>query len=38
LVNYADLRASFGVNEEAATRHWVNHGWREGRTNDVFIG
>ena len=33
LANYADLRAMFGADLEAATRHYIAHGYYEGRTD-----
>ena len=32
LNNYADLGNAFGDNQDLATRHYVEHGFAEGRT------
>ena len=33
LTNYADLRAAFGTDTEAATVHFITAGYFEGRTD-----
>ena len=38
LANYADLRAAFGTDEQAAVIHFLTYGAAEGRTDDVLIG
>ena len=32
LNSYSDLQKAFGDNQELATRHYVEHGFAEGRT------
>ena len=32
LAGYADLRAAFGTDQEAAKKHYIVHGSGEGRT------
>ena len=32
IASYGDLISGYGVNEEAATRHYIQHGYAEGRT------
>jgi hypothetical protein len=36
LANNADLRAAFGTNTEAATAHYIQFGFAEGR-NDFIV-
>ena len=41
LENYPDLQAAFGTDLEAATRHYVTNGVREGRSDtavDLYFG
>jgi hypothetical protein len=33
LANYADLRAAFGSNLQAAISHFITNGYYEGRTD-----
>ena len=32
LSRYGDLSTAFGTNQDLATRHYVEHGFAEGRT------
>ena len=33
LANYADLRAAFGSDLDAAAAHYITYGYHEGRTD-----
>ena len=33
LANYADLRAAFGTDRDAAAAHFITYGYYEGRTD-----
>jgi serralysin len=37
LANYADLQAAFGTDEVAATTHFIDHGFAEGRTDGPLL-